>query len=134
MVTNVLYVHFFFGNGGAGGAGSGGSSGLGGGLLAPFQRGAQLGNALNGKREDVSYKTVTGMTGMDKAIDAVKDYREDKKQNGVDVARGRILDNVVTGASKAVNNAKMSVAQSVVGKAYSSGYSERETRKDRGCE
>lgn len=125
---------FFFGNDGAGGAGSGGRSGPGGGggFLAPFSRGAQIGNAFNGKQEDGSYKTVTSMTGMDKAINAVKDYQEDKKQNGAHVAKVDALDKVMTGASQAINNAKMSVAQSsVVGKAYSSGYSEQEQRKEK---
>ena len=103
-----LGKQFLFGNGGASKerGGTGGSTGLGGGLLAPFQRGANLGKTFDNKKENgqpgASYKTFTSQTGIDKVASAVGNFNADRQKNGFKNAAS-------TRAYSAISNMKNAV-------------------------
>lgn len=84
--------------------GSGGGDMRSGGLLSgaynAVQQGKQIGKAFNSAKEDGTFKTATGMTGVDKAMDFAKDV----KQNGIGTAASNVVNSGFNKLTDAVSN------------------------------
>lgn len=94
-------------NDAAGGGGGMRSGGLLSGAYNAVQRGKQMGQQFNSAKEDGTFKTATGMTGVDKARDIAKDPVK-AASNFATKLENAVANNPYSSAKAAANNPKPS--------------------------